>query len=170
MKSKISKLAGTEFTVEDVNEGKVLTVKDPVEFRYRWATGTAMGRFLAELKNGRIIGRKCPGCGRVLVPPRMFCEDCFKPTLEWVYVPDTGCVNTFSISHIATDASRLSEPVTIAVIELDGPSRGMGFLHYLGEVERGQVRLGLPVKAVWKPPHERRGAITDIKYFKPREA
>jgi len=23
------------------------------------------------------------------------------------------------------------------------------------------------VKAVWKPPEEREGAITDIKYFKP---
>ena len=43
----------------------------------------------------------------------------------------------------------------------------MGIMHVLGEVDPQEVKIGMRVKAVWKPPKERSGAITDIKYFKP---
>ena len=126
-----------------------------------------MSRFLKELKNGRIIARKCHKCGRIAVPPRMFCELCFKPTNEWVYVKDTGVINTYSISYLAADATRVKEPILVAVIELDGASEGMGIFHHLGEVKKEDVKFGMKVKAVWEPPEKRTGAITDIKYFKP---
>ncbi|MCH8961894.1 MAG: hypothetical protein IH820_11380, partial [Bacteroidetes bacterium] len=54
-----------------------------------------------------------------------------------------------------------------AVIELDGASEGMGILHMLAEVDPDNVFLGMAVEAVWKPEVERRGAITDILYFRP---
>ena len=127
-------------------------------------------RFLDELKQGRIVARKCSKCSRTLVPPRMYCEQCFRPTDEWTYVKDTGRVNTYSISHVAADASRLKEPLLVAVVELDGASPGMGILHTLNEVEASRVQVGLRVQAVWKPAGEREGAITDIRYFKPMEA
>jgi len=57
--------------------------------RYAWAAGIAISAFLEGLKRGKILGRKCVGCDRVLVPPRMFCERCFRPTDEWVELPGT---------------------------------------------------------------------------------
>jgi len=76
---------------------------------------------------------------------------------------DTGKINTFSISHIAGDASRIKEPIVVAVIELDGASRGMGILHVMGEVKPEDVKFDMKVKAVWKPPNERTSAITDMQ-------
>jgi hypothetical protein len=99
----------------------------------------------------------------------MYCERCFRPTDEWALVKDTGTINTYSISHVAADASRLKDPLLVAVVELDGASPGMGILHTLGEVEPTRVRVGMKVRAVWKPADERTGAITDIRYFKPME-
>jgi uncharacterized OB-fold protein len=52
------------------------------------------------------------------------------------------------------------------VIRLDGTSEG-GFLHLLGEVAPDDVRAGMEVEAVWKPPGERAGSILDIRYFRP---
>ncbi|MEM0121290.1 MAG: Zn-ribbon domain-containing OB-fold protein [Thermoprotei archaeon] len=138
--------------------------------KYAWDAGFAVSGFLEGLKDGRILGRRCNRCGRILVPPRAFCEKCFRPTDEWVEVRDTGKINTYSVSYVNNDASRRMEPLIIAVIEIDGASPGMGFLHVLGEVEPTNVRVGMGVKAVWKPKDERVGAITDIKYFKPLEA
>jgi len=107
-------------------------------------------------------------CERILVPPRMFCEDCFRTTDEWVYVKDTGTVNTYSIAHVGTDASRLKEVMYVAVINIDGASKLMGFLHYLGEIKsEKEIKVGMKVQAVWKPPDKRTGSILDIKYFKP---
>ena len=167
MSEKIKEYPGHPLSEEDIRTGKVLTTKWRPKARYMYAAGIAISRFLEELKNGRIIGRKCRKCGRIMVPPRMYCEWCFRPTDEWVYVRDTGTVLTYSISHLGPAAERIEEPIPIAVIQLDGASPGVGMLHKLGEVKFEEIRIGMRVKAVWKPPEEREGAITDILYFRP---
>jgi len=167
MSAKIKEYLGEEVKSADVKEGKVLTVRYRPNAKYMWSTGVAMSRFLKELKNGKIIATTCNKCGRIMVPPRMFCEQCFKPTDGWTYVKDTGTVNTYSVSFIAGDASRIKEPIIVAVIDLDGASKGMGILHTMSEIDWKKVKFGMKVKAVWKPEKERTGAITDIKYFKP---
>jgi uncharacterized OB-fold protein len=167
MSQKITSYPGHEITPEDVKEQKYLDIAYKFEPKYSWAAGVAISRFLSELKEGRIVARKCTNCERVLVPPRMYCEKCFRPTDEWVTIEDTGTVNTYSISHVGTDAMRLKKPILVAVIDLDGATPGMGILHNLGEVEPSKIKVGMKVKAVWKPSSERQGSILDIRYFKP---
>jgi len=116
-----------------------------------------------------IVSGKCDQCERILVPPRMYCERCYRPTDSWVHVKDTRSVNTYSISHVGTDARRLRSPILVAVVDIDGASPGIGILHTLSEVEPSQISIGMRVQAVWKPREERQGAITDIRYFKPLE-
>jgi len=164
---KIKRYSGEEVKSEDIKAGRVGAIRFRPRIKYSWSAGVAMSRFLEELKNGRILATTCNKCKRIMVPPRVFCEQCFKPTDGWAYVRDTGRMNTFSISHIGGDASRIKEPIVVAVIELDGASKGMGILHVMGEVKPEDVRFDMKVKAVWKSPKERTGAITDIKYFKP---
>lgn len=162
----------TKISIQDIMEKKILSVKWEPNLKYAWDNGPAIGRYLAELKNGRIIAKKCAKCHRILIPPRMFCELCFIPTGEWVYLQDSGRVNTWVISYIDWKASGLDikggiRPFTPAVIEIDGASRGMGILHLLDEIDPWKIHRGMKVKAIWKAPEERIGAITDIKYFKP---
>ncbi len=157
---------GVSLKEEDIEKNRVLSTVYYPKAEYAWATGIAVGRFLSELKSGRIIGTKCSHCGRIVVPPRMFCEWCFKRVGKWVYLPDTGKVNTFSVSYISTDTTRLKTPIIPAVIEIDGTSNA-GFLHLLGEVKPEEVRIGMRVKAAWVEPRLRKGSITDIKYFVP---
>lgn len=158
---------GTPLKASDLEKGGVATERWRPAARYAWSTGESMSRFLAELREGRLVGRKCDGCDRVLFPPRSFCEDCFRRTGEFVTLKDTGTVETFSISYLDTDARRIEEPILVAVVSIDGASEKMGFMHYLGEVEKEAVAIGMKVKAVWKPKAERQGAVTDIRYFKP---
>lgn len=158
---------GTHVSTKDiVNKNIAYTWWEP-EVQYSWSLGPAMSRFLAELKNGKIVGRKCRKCERVIVPPRMFCEHCFGPTDEWVYLKDSGTVETFSISYLDADARRIKEPILIGVISIDGASPKHGFMHYFGGMKPEKLHIGMKVKAVWKPENERQGAITDIKYFEP---
>jgi uncharacterized protein len=167
LSSKISKYEGVEITSEDLKSEKYLVTRYQTKLKYAWSSGVATGRYLAGLKRGEIWGRECDGCGRRLVPPRMYCEICFKPTSRWVKLKDTGKVVTYSVTYVNSDASRRKDPIIVAVVEIDGGSPLMGILHVLGEVEPGKVRIGMPVKAVWKPAEERKGAITDIRYFRP---
>ena len=143
-----------------------------VKAEYAWDTGRAVGRFLAGLKQGQILGIKCPDCNRTLIPPRAFCELCYRPIDQWVPLSDTGVINTFSVSFVNWDATRRETPEVPAVIEIDGAGPGMGILHVLGEVGEdltsvlNKVKIGKKVQAVWKPPQEREGSISDIRYFR----
>jgi uncharacterized OB-fold protein len=152
---------------KDIDSGQVLTERWEPDARYAWDAGVAIGRYLDELKAGRLIGRRCDRCRRVMIPPRMFCEVCFRPTDAWVVLQDTGTVKTFSLCYVTWDMKRLVEPQIPAVITIDGASKGMGILHLLGEVEPDAVKVGMRVHAVWKPADERRGDITDLRYFRP---
>ena len=159
----------------DLRDRKVLTTEWAPKLAYAWDNGPALSRYLAELKNGRIIARTCRKCDRIMIPPRMFCELCWRPTDEWTYVQDTGVITTFAVSHVDWKAGRLDieggeRPITPAVIEIDGASKGMGMLHLVDEVDPWKISIGMKVKAVWKPEAEREGAITDILHFKPLEA
>ena len=165
--------AGTSLTERTLAGGEALASYWRVKAEYRWDTGVAVGKFLQGLKEGKILGIHCPHCRRTLVPPRAFCELCFKPINRWVVLKDRGKVNTFSVSYVNWDASRRQTPEVPAVIEIDGASPGMGIMHLLGEVGDdldtilATVRVGMPVEAVWKSPEEREGSITDIRYFRP---
>jgi uncharacterized OB-fold protein len=169
MSVQIREYPGTALREEDVTSGRVLTASGSAQATYAWDLGIAIGRYLAELRTGRLVGRRCVSCQRVLFPPRAFCEECFRPTLEWVVLADTGVIQTFAICYITWNAERIAEPKVPAVIAIDGASPGMGLLHLIGSADPARVAIGQKVRAVWEPANLRRGAITDIAYFTPVE-
>jgi uncharacterized OB-fold protein len=158
---------GTHVSTKDIVNKKIAYSWWEPEIQYSWSVGPAMSRFLEELKKGKIVGRKCRKCRRVIVPPRMFCEQCYGPTDEWVYLKDTGTVETYSISYLDADARRIKEPILVGVVSIDGASPKHGFMHYFGGMKPEDLHIGMKVKAVWKPESEREGSITDIIYFGP---
>ena len=167
MSEKFKEIPGTPLSSRDIKSGKVITFKWRPNAKYAWSIGVAYTRFLEELKNGKIIGRRCRECERILVPPRMFCEQCFRSTDEWIFVKNTGVINTFSLAYIDADARRIKKPIIVAVIDLDGASPGIGILHKLGNVDPEKIHIGMRVRAVWKPAKQREGSVTDIKYWEP---
>ncbi|HXV82912.1 MAG TPA: Zn-ribbon domain-containing OB-fold protein [Candidatus Binatia bacterium] len=167
MKSQPNLVRGTPLDEKELRQGKAFSVAYAPKLRYAWDKGQAISRYLAELKEGRLIARACRKCERIMVPPRMFCERCFRPTDEWVYVKDTGKILTFSLCYVSWDVRRLKQPQIPAVIAIDGASPGMGILHVVKKVTPNRVRVGMAVKAVWNPKRERKGSVTDIAYWQP---
>ncbi|MBI2533834.1 MAG: Zn-ribbon domain-containing OB-fold protein [Deltaproteobacteria bacterium] len=158
---------GTSLDKRELARGKIFTESYAPKLRYRWDAGEAIGRYLEELKHGRLIARSCGQCARVMIPPRMFCECCFHSTDQWVYVKDTGKILTFSLCYVSWDVKRLKQPEIPAVIEIDGASPGMGILHVVKKIAPGKVGVGMAVRAVWKPKSKRVGSVTDIAYWEP---
>jgi uncharacterized OB-fold protein len=132
----------------------------------RYTVGIAGERFFREvMENARFLGTRCDQCDIVYVPPRLYCEQCFAHLDQWVEVPTTGRVHTFTILHVDLDGNPLPEPRVVAFIRLDGSDGGL--VHFLGQVEPDQVCIGLCVEAVFKDRAERKGSINDILYFEP---
>lgn len=69
------------------------------DLSYRHALGETTGRFLEGLRETRLLGRRCDGCERVLVPPRGYCDRCYRPTSDWVDVGPGGRIEMFTIVY-----------------------------------------------------------------------
>lgn len=169
MTTNMNDLPGTPLSENDFSQGNILFNHDELHGEYAWDTGIAIRRYLAGFKAGVITGARCDTCRKVVVPPRTVCEWCYRPMSAYVHLQDTGIVNTFSLCYVTWDVKRIVEPEIPAVIEIDGASPLHGIMHLLGEIDPQKVSIGMRVQAVWKPPEERQGSVTDILYFKPIE-
>lgn len=140
------------------------------DLRYAWDNGNALTTYLEGFRHGKVRGSRCTSCGRMMIPARSFCELCnLRAVSEYYDLPDTGTVQTFTLSHVNWDSSPLPEnKINIfAVVAIDGASPEMGLIHRLGEVDPKDVRVGMRVKAVWKPLAERAGTVLDLLHFRP---
>jgi hypothetical protein len=83
---------------------------------------------------------------------------------EWVELRDTGTLLTYTVTRYAVpDIQPLEPPFALGIIKLDGATTGL--VHMLGEVNLGDISIGMRVKAVFREVRE--GNYLDIKYFKP---
>jgi uncharacterized OB-fold protein len=131
-----------------------------------YSAGMVGSRFLIELRdNKKIMGVKCPTCNRVYVPPRSTCKYCFGKLSELVEVSQKGTLLTYAVAYQPNPVQPLEPPIAYGIVQLDGADTG--FVHMLGEVDPGQLKIGMKVKAVFKVKKERQASIMDIKYFKP---
>ncbi len=103
-----------------MTDTELVTVDGSWNFQYRYFAGETASRFFVELRDhGHIVGRRCPGCQRVLVPARSYCDRCFVATTDWVTVGTEGVVETFTVLTAAFPG--LPEPpLAIAYVTLDG--------------------------------------------------
>ncbi|MGQ9624251.1 MAG: Zn-ribbon domain-containing OB-fold protein [Candidatus Bathycorpusculaceae bacterium] len=135
-----------------------------MEADYLYTLGVAGERFFKEIKeNGKIMGAKCPKCGLIFVPPRLYCEKCFAKLEDWVDVGKKGEVYTFTIATVDIDGKELEKPQIYALIRFEGTQGGL--IHKIRETDKAYI--GMKVEAVLKPPSERKASINDIAYFKP---
>ena len=136
----------------------------PVEYLY--TAGVAGERFTTTLRErGLLAATRCQECGVTYLPPRIYCAHCFADLSgSWVEVPPRGVVHTHTVLLSDEKGQPLRDPEVLAYILIDQTDGGI-----LGRVAAPPeaVAIGMPVEGVLAPPAERRGAITDIRYFKP---
>jgi uncharacterized OB-fold protein len=140
-------------------------VVTPVGLDYTYAASPEESAFYRGLAEGRLLGQRCPACGKVYVPPRGACPVDGVPTDEEVELPDTGTVTTFCIVNVPFLGQRITPPYVSAYVLLDGAD--IAFLHLVLGVDAADVRMGTRVRAVWKPRDEWGTTIENISHFEP---
>lgn len=152
--------------VEKLKDKDVWIYHGQVYIPNTYSAGAVGSRFLIELRdNARIMGTRCAQCHRVYVPARSICKDCFGKLKEWVEVSDKGTLLTYAVDQVSKPIQPVPPPIIYGIIQLDGAHTG--FVHMLGEVGPEDIRVGMRVRAVFKPKEQRTASILDIKYFKP---
>ena len=134
---------------------------------FAYSVGMHGSRFFAEIRdNKRFLGGKCPRCGKVYIPPRGVCGDCFVEMKEWVEVGPKGVIGTFTILRYAfidpETGAQKPVPYGYGFIRFDGADTL--FQHYINIEDETKIRVGARVEPVFA--RERKGSIRDIEYFR----
>jgi uncharacterized OB-fold protein len=137
----------------------------PVRLRYQHTASPAESAYLRGLAEGRLLGQRCPACGKVYVPSRGTCPADGVPTDSEVELPDTGTVTTFSVVNVGYPGQKVTPPYVAAAILLDGAD--IAFQHLLLGCDPGEVRMGMRVRAVWRPRPEWSTTAETISHFAP---
>lgn len=137
----------------------------PVSLDYMYAASPEESAFFAGLAEGRILAQRCPACSKVYVPPRSACPVDGVPTEEEIELPHTGTVTTFCIVNVPFLGQKIDPPYVSAYILLDGAD--IALQHLILDIPAEEVRMGMRVKAVWKPREEWTTSVENISHFAP---
>lgn len=159
--------------MQERTERELVSIPMKVDIPYRFAAGRYMTKFLSELRDhGKLFGIRCPVCRRVMLPPRIVCGTCHVKNDEWVELSHEGTVTAFTIIYIP-----LTDPITgkpqktpyvYGSIILDRSNSPID--HIIDcEPTADDVWVGMRVKVVLRDKDERRGDLSDIRFFKPIE-
>ena len=144
----------------------VKVLRTPVQLEYKYSAGQSASRFLRAVKEGRLIGQRCPVDGRVYFPSRGSCPQHGVPIEgEPVELSDHGTLVTYSIVRIPSEAVPLEIPFVTIQVLLDGADTIL--MHLLSNCKLEDVHMGMRLKAHWKPEEEWEESVANILYFEP---
>jgi uncharacterized OB-fold protein len=151
---------------ESDEPGKPVTmVITPVRLRYMHSASPEESKYLRGLAEGKLIGQRCPACQKVYIPPRGACPTDGVPTVDEVELPDQGTVTTFCIVNVPFLGQSIQPPYVAAYILLDGAD--IAFQHLVLGCDASEVRMGMRVKAAWRPREEWQTSLANIAHFEP---
>lgn len=143
----------------------VRSVRTPARLDYEFVAGRSTTNFLRGITQHKLVGERCPVCGKVYVPSRGACPSHGVPTEGQVEVADVGTLVSFCVVNVQFYGSVMEIPYVTGNILLDGAD--MYLMHLLQEVPADQVRIGMRLQAVWKDDDELEPTLESIKYFRP---
>ena len=154
----------TEETSEPASE-PITMVTTPIKLHYQHSASPEESSFLRGLAEGKLLAQRCPACAKVYIPPRGACPTDGVPTVEEVDLPDTGIVTTFCVVNVDYPGQRVAAPYVAAAVLLDGAD--IPFQHLVLGCDPADVRMGMRVRAVWKPADQWGTTWENIDHFEP---
>jgi uncharacterized OB-fold protein len=136
---------------ETISKDEISSLKVNLKIPYTLTAGHAMGTFIAELAQRRILGSRCEKCSTIRVPAQDFCGSCGEQSDVLVEVPETGTLEAWTV----TDQG------TIGLVLLDGTD--VAFLHRILSTDQDALMVGTRVEAVWSD--EMVGNVLDLAGF-----
>lgn len=146
-----------------------ITIPGSWNIDYDYSAGETASHFLTTIRDeGKILGKQCPECERVLAPPRAFCERCFVDTEDWVEIGPGGRIESYTVTphHLGAGPEA---PFALAYVQLDGADtamvnvlEGLDLSDPIAAAE--SLSVGDRVEVEMDPPEEREARITDFHY------
>ncbi len=122
----------------------------PAPMRDPYADDSTQPFWTAALE-GRLVAPRCTTCGTFVLPPQPRCFTCRHEGFDWVELPGTGTIYTYTVVRHALSAQLAQVvPFVAGVIELDGTQgAGARMIANIIDVDPETVAVGDQVRIVF---------------------
>jgi uncharacterized OB-fold protein len=144
----------------------IYVTKGMIRADFEFWVGTFMDKFYDGLQEKKFIGTKCSKCGKVFLPPRNVCGDCFAKAEAFVDLPETGVLKEFTVTDqkvTERTTKKGNKETIVGLVQIDGANTAM--LVSIVNATPDQVKEGMKVKVVWAA--KIKGQPGDITGFEP---
>lgn len=76
-------------------------------------------QFYKFLKEQKLMAARCLKCGKIHMPPRPLCDNCFSQDFEWVSVSGKGKLLTYTVISVAPHQFQSLTPYAVGIVQLE---------------------------------------------------
>jgi uncharacterized OB-fold protein len=103
-------------------------------------------QFYKHINQGKLLGGRCTKCGKVHLPPRPICDNCYSKSFKWIEIPTRGKLLTYTVIHIAPAQFQSIAPYAIGIIQL---TDGLKIPSMIKGVPQEQIKIGMELMMVF---------------------
>jgi len=120
--------------------------------------------FYSLIAERKLMAAKCKRCGKLLVPPRPMCTDCYSKDLEWTQLKGEGKLLTYTVIHVSPKQFESMIPYAVGIVQLtEGPQLpGM-----IRDIEPDKIRVGMKLRVDFDTALPSEWPQWSRYYFKP---
>jgi len=100
-------------------------------------------QFYKNISQKRLMSGKCRKCGKIHLPPRPLCDKCLSTEFEWVELPRTGRLLTYTIIYVAPTQFQNMAPYAVGIVQLENGVKIPGMIR---DVPLDKIRVGMQLK------------------------
>ncbi len=79
-------------------------------------------------------------CGKIHLPPRPLCDNCFSRDFEWVNVSGKGKLLTYTVINIAPAQFQALTPYAVGIVQLENGVKIPGMIQ---DLKQEQLKIGM---------------------------
>ena len=97
-------------------------------------------QFYKFLAKGKLMAGKCVKCGKIHLPPRPLCDNCYSKLFEWMQVNGKGKLVTYTVINVAPAQFQALAPYAVGIVEFENGLRIPGMIQ---GVTQQELRIGI---------------------------
>jgi hypothetical protein len=91
----------------------------------------------------KLMAARCKGCGKLLLPPRQMCTNCYSKDLEWTQLKGEGKLLTYTVIHVSPKQFQDLVPYAVGILKL---TEGLQLPGMIRDIKYEKLKVGMKLK------------------------
>ncbi len=96
-------------------------------------------QFYKFISQGKLMAGKCIKCGKIHLPPRPLCDNCYSQQFSWTEISGRGKLLTYTVINVAPLQFQALAPYAVGIVEFEGGLKIPGMI----QASQEQLRIGM---------------------------